>query len=165
MRAFGKGYEEFYERVKSEDIHIQRGKAARVLPIGDKLFIRTEDIEGQKIMLQEVDMVVLSVGLEPNEGYEWLSDMLGIPVDEYGWFVESNYLNNPVDTHKPGIHIAGACQGPKDIPDTVVQASAAASHVLQSIIRGNVLLPVRDVYPEELVPKLHEFIQKKEGVL
>jgi len=135
MRAYGKGYEEFYERVRKENIHIQRGKAARVLPAGDKLFIRTEDIEGQKIMLQEVDMVVLAVALEPNTGVDWLSDMLGVPVDEYGWYVESNYLNNPVDTHKPGIHIAGACQGPKDIPDTVSPASAAASRVFQCILR------------------------------
>jgi heterodisulfide reductase subunit A len=165
MRAYGKGYEEFYERVKNENIHIQRGKAARVQPAGDKLFIRTEDIEGQKIMLQQVDMVVLAVALEPNAGYEWLSEMLGIPVDEYGWFVECNYLNNPVDTHRAGIHIAGACQGPKDIPDTVVQAAAAASRVIQSIIRAKITLPVRDIYPEELIPKLNAFIQKKEGVL
>jgi heterodisulfide reductase subunit A len=165
MRAFGKGYEEFYERVKKEIIHIQRGKAARVLPAGDKLFIRTEDIEGQKIMLQEVDMVVLAVALEPNTGVDWLSDMLGVPVDEYGWYVESIYLNNPVDTHKPGIHIAGTCQGPKDIPDTVAQASAAASRVIQSILRGTITLPVRDIYPEELIPNLNAYIQKKEVVL
>jgi heterodisulfide reductase subunit A len=165
MRAFGKGYEEFYERVKKENIHIQRGKAARVLPAGDKLFIRTEDIEGQKIMLQEVDMVVLAVALEPNTGVDWLSDMLGVPVDEYGWYVESIYLNNPVDTHKPGIHIAGTCQGPKDIPDTVAQASAAASRVIQSILRGTITLPVRDIYPEELIPNLNAYIQKKEVVL
>ncbi len=165
MRAFGKGYEEFYERVRKENIHIQRGKAARVLPAGNKLLIRTEDIEGQKIVLQEVDMVILAVALEPNDGFEWLSDMLGIPVDEYGWYVESNYLNNPVDTHKAGIHIAGACQGPKDIPDTVAQASAAASRVIQSIIRGTVTLPVRDIYPEELIPRINEMQKKMEGVL
>jgi len=165
MRAFGKGYEEFYERVKKEDIHIQRGKAARVLPSGDKLFIRTEDIEGQKLFWQEVDMVVLSVGLEPSDGYEWLSEMLGIPVDEYGWFVESNYLNNPVDTHVAGIHIAGTCQGPKDIPDTVVQASAAASRVLQSIIKGKIKRPIKDIYPEEILPRLKMMNQKKEEVL
>jgi heterodisulfide reductase subunit A len=165
MRAFGKGYEEFYERVKKEKIHIQRGKAARVLPAGDKLFIRTEDIEGQKIVLQEVDMVVLAVGLEPSDGFEWLSDMLRIPVDEYGWYVENNYLNNPVDTHKAGIHIAGCCQGPKDIPDTVAQASAAASRVLQSIIKGNISSPARDVYPEELIPRLKNYFQKKEELV
>lgn len=165
MRAYGKGYEEFYERVKKEGIHIQRGKAARVLPKGDKLFIRTEDIEGQKIAWQEVDMVILSVGLEPSDGYEWLSEMLGIPVDEYGWFVESNYLNNPVDTLVAGIHIAGTCQGPKDIPDTVVQASAAASRVLQSIINGKISRPLRDVYPEEILPRLKMMYQKKEEVL
>lgn len=164
MRAYGKGYEEFYERVRREDIHIQRGKAARVLPAGNKLFIRTEDIEGQKIILQEVDMVVLSVGLEPNAGYEWLSEILGIPVDEYGWFVERNYLQNPVDTHVAGIHIAGTCQGPKDIPDTVAQASAAASRVIQSIVLGKIVVPVSDIYPEELIPKLKTLIEKKEGV-
>lgn len=165
MRAFGKGYEEFYERVKKEDIHIQRGKAARVLPSGDKLFIRTEDIEGQRIQWQEVDMVVLSVALEPMESYQWFSEMLGIPVDHSGWFVEHNYLNNPVDTHVPGVHIAGACQGPKDIPDTVAQASAAASRVLQSIMKGKVKKPVTGIYPEELIPKLKSMIQSKEGAV
>jgi heterodisulfide reductase subunit A len=165
MRAFGKGYEEFYERVRQEGIHIQRGKAARVLPSGNKLFIRTEDIEGQKIAWQEVDMVVLSVGLEPSDGYEWLSELLGVPVDEYGWYVEKNYLNNPVDTHMPGIHIAGTCQGPKDIPDTVAQASAAASRVLQSIIKGRISKPLQDVYPEEVLPRLKKMFEKKEEVL
>ena len=110
-------------------------------------------------------MVILSVGLEPSEGFEWLSDMLGIPVDEYGWYVESNYLNNPVDTHVAGIHIAGTCQGPKDIPDTVAQASAAASRVLQSIIKGKINRLVKDVYPEEIIPRLKMMYQKKEEVL
>jgi heterodisulfide reductase subunit A len=165
MRAYGKGYEEFYERVRKEDIHIQRGKAARVLPSGEKLFIRTEDIEGQRIQWQEVDMVVLSVALEPNGGYGWFSEMMGIPVDDSGWFVECNYLNNPVDTHVAGIHIAGACQGPKDIPDTVAQASAAASRVLQSIVKGRIRRTVQDIYPEELMPLLKAAFNKKEEVL
>jgi heterodisulfide reductase subunit A len=165
MRAYGKGYEEFYERVRKEDIHIQRGKAARVLPSGEKLFIRTEDIEGQRIQWQEVDMVVLSVALEPNGGYGWFSEMMGIPVDDSGWFVECNFLNNPVDTHVAGIHIAGACQGPKDIPDTVAQASAAASRVLQSIVKGRIRRTVQDIYPEELMPLLKAAFNKKEEVL
>lgn len=165
MRAYGKGYEEFYERIKREDIVIQRGKAARILNAGEKLHVRTEDIEGQRIEWQEVDMVVLSVGLEPSEGVQWLSEMLDIPLDGYGWFVESNYLNNPVDTHVAGIHIAGTCQGPKDIPDTVAQASAAASRVLQSIINGKINRPVRDVYPEEILPRIMNVLQKKEEVL
>jgi len=94
-----------------------------------------------------------------------LGDLLGIPVDEYGWYVESNYLNNPVDTHVPGIHIAGTCQGPKDIPDTVAQASAAASRVLQSIIKGKISKPVKEVYPEEVLPRLKMMFQKKEEVV
>jgi heterodisulfide reductase subunit A len=91
--------------------------------------------------------------------------MMGIAVDEYGWYAEMNYLNNPVDTHVAGIHIAGTCQGSKDIPDTVAQASAAASRVIQSIVNGKIRRPVRDVYPEEVLPRIQKLIQKKEGVI
>jgi heterodisulfide reductase subunit A len=154
IRAFGKGYEEFFERIKKEDIYIIRGRAARVLPASDnKLYVRTEDIEGQKIVQQEVDMVVLSVGIEPNEDVQKLSKMLGINTDVYGWFTESHYLSNPVDTHVGGVHVAGVCQGPKDIPDTVAQASAAAARVLQSIIKGKIKKNVRDLSPQVIESK------------
>ncbi len=138
MRAFGKGYEEFYQRINKENIHIIRGRTAQVKQNGQGMIIRTEDIEGSRLLEQNVDMVVLSVGIEPAEGAYSLAKMLGLPQDNNGWFKGKNYISDPTTTEKGGISIAGVCQGPKDIPDTVAQASAAASSVLQSIIKGKI---------------------------
>ncbi len=150
MRAFGKGYEEFYMRIKNEGVNVIRGRTSSVTQVGDKLFLRSEDIVGGRLIEQEVDMVVLSVGMEPREDAANVAEMVGIPQSKDGWFVESDYVNNPSGTLKGGISIAGACQGPKDIPDTVAQASAAASRVLQSIMIGRVKGNVSDLTPAVL---------------
>jgi len=136
IRAFGKGYEEFYKRIEGEGVNIIRGRTAQVEEKDGSLLLRSEDIEGGKLIEQEVDMVVLAVGLEPRDDAGKLARMLGINQSEDGWFMESDYINNPTGTYTGGISIAGVCQGPKDIPDTVAQASAAASQVLRSIMNG-----------------------------
>ncbi len=133
MRAFGKGYEEFYQRIKKEGVHMIRGKTAKIEELDGKLNLRSEDIFNNKLVEQEADMVILAVGLEPSDGAQQLSDMMGVDVDHSGWFKELDNLLDPVGTIRQGITIAGVCQGPKDIPDTVAQASAAAARVLQSI--------------------------------
>ena len=94
---------------------------------------------------QTVDMVILAVGLEPREDAGEIAGMLGITRDDDGWFNEANYLTEPTSTFSGGVTIAGVCQAPKDIPDTVAQASAAASRVLQSIMRGKVRGSVKDI--------------------
>jgi heterodisulfide reductase subunit A len=133
MRAFGKGYEEFYNRIANEGIFVVRGKTATIEEKGNKLHLRTEDILNDALIEQEVDMVVLSVGLEPAVDTRQLAGMLGISQDGSGWFREANLLTEPASTEHPGIHIAGVCEGPKDIPDTVTQAATAAARVLHSI--------------------------------
>jgi heterodisulfide reductase subunit A len=82
--------------------------------------------------------------------------MLGITVDSYGWFKEFNYISDPVNTFSGGISIAGACQGPKDIPDTVAQASAAASRVLQSIAKNKIRNGIRNLSLEQIETKAKE---------
>lgn len=153
MRAFGKGYEEFYERIREEGVHVIRGKTAKIEAEKERLSIRGEDMLAGKLVEKEVDMVILSVGLEPTEDAAGLSDMLGIRQDQYGWFTEANRNSDPVGTFKGGITIAGTCQGPKDIPDTVAQASAAASRVIQSIKKGKIKAGMKDLSPEEIVSK------------
>jgi heterodisulfide reductase subunit A len=138
MRSFGKGYEEFYERIREEGVSIIRGKTAKVEQKNGKLNIRGEDILLSTLIENQVDMVILSVGLEPTEDTERLCQILGIPQSEGGWMEEANYNTNPTGTRKGGIMIAGTCQGPKDIPDTVAQGSAAAARVIQNILRGQV---------------------------
>jgi heterodisulfide reductase subunit A len=150
MRAFGKGYEEFYERIREEGANIIRGKTAKVEQKDGKLFLRGEDILKGDLLENTVDMVILSVGLEPGEDTQKLSKMLGIPVTECGWFEEANYDMDPTGTFRSGITLAGTCQGPKDIPDSVAQGSAAAARVVQSILRGKtrqdiIDMPLRDI--------------------
>ena len=138
MRAFGKGYEEFYERIKNEGINIIRGRTATVDSVNGNLVVRSEDIENSRLIEQKVEMVILAVGLEPNDDASELADLLNIHTDKYGWMNEIHQMSNPVNTCNGGVAIAGLCQGPKDIPDTVAQASAAALRVLQSIINGKI---------------------------
>jgi len=133
MRAFGKGYEEFYQRIKKEGVHMIRGKTAKIEEIKGSLKLRSEDILNNRIIEQLADMVILAVGLEPSDGVKQLSEMIGVEIDANGWYKELDSLLDPVGTARQGVTIAGVCQGPKDIPDTVAQASAAAARVLQSI--------------------------------
>lgn len=134
MRAFGKGYEEFVERIKDTGTFVIRGRSATVAMNGEQMVVRGEDIIQDKVIEMQVDMVVLAVGLVPSEGTEKLANMLGLTRDREGWFSELNYNGNPTDTERGSIYVAGMCQGPKDIPDTVAQASAVAAGVLGSII-------------------------------
>ncbi len=133
MRAFGKGYDEFYERIKGENINMIRGRTAKIEASGTSLKLRSEDILNDRIIEKEYDMAVLSVGLEAGSDSEVLSKLLSIPRDENGWFQELDSLSAVESTQQSGIAIAGLCQAPKDIPDTVAQASAAASSILQNI--------------------------------
>jgi heterodisulfide reductase subunit A len=136
MRAFGKGYEEFAERIKQEGTFIIRGHSASVDMNNDQMVVKGEDIFNDKLVEFKVDMVVLAVGLVPTPGTEELSRMLGIQRDSDGWFSELDYNGSPTDTDKGGIYVAGMCQAPKDIPDTVAQASAVAAGVLGSLTSG-----------------------------
>lgn len=156
MRAFGKGYEEFYERIKREKVHFIRGRTAKIEEMDGQLLLRSEDILNNKMIEQKVDMVILAVGLEPAEDMKKIGQMLGIQQSEEGWFKETNYNSDPVNTMTGGIFIAGVCQGPKDIPDTVAQASAAASRVLQSILKGKIAKSIKDIPLEKIEARAKE---------
>lgn len=136
MRAFGKGYEEFAERIKQEGTFVVRGHTTSVGMDNGQLTVAGEDIFNDKLVNLEVDMVVLAVGLIPSQGTEELSRILGIHRDIDGWYSELDYNGSPTDTDRGGIYVAGMCQSPKDIPDTVAQASAVAAGVLGSFTSG-----------------------------
>jgi heterodisulfide reductase subunit A len=137
MRAFGKGYEEFADRIKQEGTFVIRGHSASVAMKGEQMIVKGEDIMRDMLVEFDVDMVILAVGLIPSKGTQELSDLLGVDKDKDGWFSELDYNGNPTDTDKGGIYVAGMCQAPKDIPDTVAQASAVAAGVLRSISVGH----------------------------
>jgi len=156
MRSFGKGYEEFYERIREEGVSMIRGKTAKVEEKNGKLLIRGEDILNGTLIENTVDMVILSTGLEPGEDNIKISSMLSIPTTGCGWFEEANYSTDPTGTFRGGILLAGACQGPKDIPDSVAQGSAAAARVIQSIIRGQVSKDISGLTLQDFETRINE---------
>ena len=146
IRAAGKAYEEFYKRALSEGIYFIRGKVAEVTDIAKseeeegKLIVVAEDTLLGKVRRIPVDMVVLSVGLEPQADADKIGNMLKLSCSADGWFLEKHPKLAPISTASEGIFIAGCCQGPKDIPETVAQAEAAAGEALSLIQRGEIEL-------------------------
>jgi heterodisulfide reductase subunit A len=139
MRTPGKGYEEFYDRLLDEGVHFVRGRVADVSDWAvhpseeGKLVIRAEDTLAGFVRRIPVDMVVLSVGLEPQADAQDVRRLFNISCAAEGWFLERHPKLAPVSTFTEGVFIAGACQGPKDIPESVAQAGAAAAEALALI--------------------------------
>ncbi len=143
MRCFGKAYEEFYERVQGEGVTFIRGKAAKVnksdsADDGEKLIVSCEDTLLGSMVNLPVDMVVLCVALEPRKDTDQLAKLLHLGRSRDGFFLERHPKLDPVSTMSEGIFLAGCCQGPKDIPDSVTQASAAAARALAMIAKGKI---------------------------
>jgi heterodisulfide reductase subunit A len=150
IRAPGKAFEEFYHRVAEEGVHFIRGKVADVYPdtsqSNGRLIVQAEDTLLGMVRKIPVDMVVLAVGLEPQPDAEEVRRMFNISCSAEGFFLERHPKLAPVNTFTDGIFLAGACQGPKDIPDTVAQAGAAAAEALALIDRGYVELEPNTAY-------------------
>ena len=131
IRAGGKNYEEFVRRAIEEDrVNYVRGRVARVYEKGGKLIVKgTDTLLGARPVEIEADMVVLATAGVANEGSEELAQKLHISYDPYKFFAEAHPNLRPVETNTAGIYVAGACQAPKDIPETVATASGAAAKV------------------------------------
>ncbi|MHC4981070.1 MAG: FAD-dependent oxidoreductase [Planctomycetota bacterium] len=144
MRTPGKGYEEFYDRLLEEDVQFIRGRVAEVTDWAmthaekGKLVIRAEDTLVGSPRRIPVDMVILAVGLEPQADAEEVRRRFNISCSKEGWFMERHPKLAPVATFTDGVWLAGCCQGPKDIPETVAQAGAAAAEALALLDRGYV---------------------------
>ena len=131
IRAAGKGYEEFVRRaIEQEDIEFIRGRVSRVIQKNGKLIVRSENSFTGRPMEVEADMVVLTNGAAAQADAPKLAQTLGIGYDQNGFFNELHPKLRPVETNKAGIFLAGMCQGPKDIPESVAQASASAAKAL-----------------------------------
>lgn len=138
MRCFGKGYEEFYKRVQSEGVRMIRGKASRIEEKNGILTVTAEDTLSDRILKIPVEMVILCTAMEPRSDANEISRTFGISVGSDGFFLEEHPKLEPVSTATSGIFLAGTCQGPKDIPDTVAQAKGAAAEALALSISGRV---------------------------
>ncbi|MFO8192618.1 MAG: CoB--CoM heterodisulfide reductase iron-sulfur subunit A family protein [Bacillota bacterium] len=139
IRAAGKGYEEFQRRAAEEyDVAYLRGQVGKIFPENDYLLVKGVDSLSGKTIEIKADMVVLAAASIARADAPALGRIVGINSDSYHFFNEAHPKLRPVETHTAGIFIAGACQAPKDIPDTVAQAGAAAAKVV-SLLSKEVL--------------------------
>jgi heterodisulfide reductase subunit A2 len=141
IRAFGKAYEEFYYRIQEEGAKFIRGRVAKIQELPNKnLLVQAEDtMLGQPISL-EADVVVLASAIVPKATTEALRNKLTISRSPDLFLLEAHPKLNPFSTSTDGIYLAGCCQGPKDIPDTVAQAAGAAAAAQIPINQGKVTL-------------------------
>ena len=143
MRTPGKGFEEYYKQTRDLGITFIRGKPSEIMedPKTKNLLVAVEDtLLGEPVTL-EADLVVLSCAIVPSQGTKRLAEMLRIELDENGFFKEAHPKLRPVETNVRGVYICGCAQGPKDIPDAIVQAKAAASCADSELRKGKVMLP------------------------
>ncbi|MCL5025898.1 MAG: CoB--CoM heterodisulfide reductase iron-sulfur subunit A family protein [Chloroflexi bacterium] len=144
LRAFGKGYEEFYNRVQEEGVTFVRGRPAEVTDVPEtidevgKLIVQAENTLVSRQVRIPVDMVVLSGGLEPRSDTAEVARMFNISRSQDGFFLERHPKLDPVASMTDGVFVAGCCQGPKDIPDTVAQAAAAAVRAVGLMNKGKI---------------------------
>ena len=144
IRTPGKGYEEFYNKLLEDGVHFIRGRVGEVtdwaaVPEEEgRLVIRVEDTLAGCTRRIPVDMVVLATGLEAHKDAQEVRRLFNMSCGGDGWFLERHPKLAPVSTFTDGVFLAGCCQGPKDIPDSVAQAGAAAAEALSLIDKGYV---------------------------
>lgn len=131
IRAAGKGYEEFIRRAMEEDrVLYLRGKVSKIFRDGDRVMVWGVDtLSGQSVEIA-ADLVVLATAAVPSSGTAELAKLLDLEADDCGFLIEADANLRPLETSRPGVFLAGAVQGPKDIPEAVAQASGAAAKVL-----------------------------------
>jgi heterodisulfide reductase subunit A len=138
LRAVGKAFEEFYNRVLDEGTTFIRGRPSDIFSQNGKLIVQCEDTLADCQRLIPADMVVLSTALEPNAGAEVVARLFSLSRSADSFFLEKHPKLDPVATMNDGVFVVGCCQSPKDIPSTVAQASAAAARVLAMISAGTI---------------------------
>ncbi len=131
VRTPGKSFDEFYRRaVEQYGVKYIKGMVGKVAPQGDKLMVQASDLLDNKQLHIEADLVVLATAIEPDKSARPLATMLTASMDTNDFFTEAHPKLRPVESPTAGVFLSGACQGPKDIPETVSQAGAAASKVI-----------------------------------
>ncbi|MGB9870684.1 MAG: CoB--CoM heterodisulfide reductase iron-sulfur subunit A family protein, partial [Anaerolineae bacterium] len=136
VRTFGKRGEEFYDEARRAGVRYRRGNVSEIYRRGDRVVVRVEDTLLGRTLEHEADLVVLAVGMEPRPEAAEIAALLKLPRSADGFFLEAHPKLRPVDTAVDGVFLAGCCQAPKDIPETVAQAKAAAASALIPLMRG-----------------------------
>ena len=147
QRCYGKGYEEFFERCQKEGTTFIRGKVAEITDYamspeeeGKLIAIAEDTLLGERLRIP-VDMVVLCAAIEARDSAQEVGRIFGVNLGSDGFFLEEHPKLGPLNTATDGVFLAGTCQSPKDIPDTVAQASGAAAKALSLATRGKVEVP------------------------
>jgi heterodisulfide reductase subunit A len=149
VRAYGKGFEEFYDRAREEGVVYRRGNPSEIVRRGHRVVVRAEDtLLGEPVEV-EADLVVLAVGMTPRADTPALARLLKLARSPDGFFMEAHPKLRPVDTAMAGIFLAGCCQAPKDISEATVQARAAASAAMIPLMRGQVQVEAATSFIEE----------------
>ena len=131
VRTPGKNFDEFYRRaVEDYGVHYVKGMVGKVVPENGKLKVQASDLLGGRQLHIDADMVVLAAAIEPDKSARPLATMLTASMDTNDFFTEAHPKLRPVESPTAGVFLSGACQGPKDIPETVAQAGAAAAKVI-----------------------------------
>jgi heterodisulfide reductase subunit A len=151
VRAYGKGFEEFYDKAREERIIYRRGNPSEIIRRGDRVVIRAEDTLLNEQIEVEADLVVLAVGMMPRVDTSAVAGLLKLARSADGFFLEAHPKLRPVDTATAGVFLAGCCQGPKDIAETVTQARAASSAAMALLMRGKVQVEAATSYIDELL--------------
>ncbi|MBR2328818.1 MAG: CoB--CoM heterodisulfide reductase iron-sulfur subunit A family protein, partial [Clostridia bacterium] len=131
VRTPGKSFDEFYRRaVEDYGVKYVKGAVGKVVPEGDKLYVHAADLLSNTRLCIDADLVVLAAAIEPDKSARPLATLLTASMDTNDFFTEAHPKLRPVESPTAGVFLSGACQGPKDIPETVSQASAAAAKVI-----------------------------------
>ena len=140
VRTPGKNFDEFYRRAVEEyGVHYIKGQVGKVAPQGDKLLVQASDLLDNRQIRMETDMVVLATAIEPNPDVRKIATMLTASIDTNNFLTESHAKLRPVESPTAGIFLSGVCQGPKDIPETVAQAGAAAVKVIGLLAKDHLV--------------------------
>lgn len=135
IRAYGKGYEEYYDRAVALGVRFIRGMPGDVYAQNGTIIVQVENTETKEVLKINAELVVLSVGIRPTGNASALAERLGITCDESGFFESADMKCGPVKSLKPGIFIAGTCKEPMDIPDSVMEGGAAAMQAVMTLMR------------------------------
>jgi len=152
VRTPGKNFDEFYRRAVEEyGVHYVKGMVGKVVPENGKLKVQASDLLGNRQLHIDADMVVLAAAIEPDKSARPLATMLTASMDTNDFFTEAHPKLRPVESPTAGIFLSGACQGPKDIPETVAQASAAAAKVIGLLVKDQLVCNPCTANPNELM--------------
>ena len=152
VRTPGKNFDEFYRRaVEDYDVHYVKGMVGKVTPENGKLKVQASDLLGNRQLHIDADMVVLAAAIEPDESARPLATMLTASMDTNDFFTEAHPKLRPVESPTAGVFLSGACQGPKDIPETVAQAGAAAGKVIGLLVKDHLTCNPCVAKPDEMM--------------